>query len=314
MASRKTGGGAPRYGAVEAGGTKFVCAVGGADGAVRKKAVVPTTSPDETVSKVIEFFRAEHRAAPLSSIGLACFGPVELEVRSPQYGFITTPPKPGWSNYDIVGALNKALGLPVGFDTDVNGAALGEYRWGAAQGLDTFVYFTVGTGIGAGGMISGKLMHGLIHPEMGHMFIPQDEARDTFEGGCPFHGGACLEGLASGPAIQKRWGVQAATELPADHPAWDLEAHYLALAFANCVMVLSPQKIILGGGVSKQKHLYPMIREKLRGFLNGYIKHDHILKDNQSYVVEPGCGEESGIRGALALAAQAVPKKERAAA
>ena len=301
---------APLFGGIEAGGTKFVCAAGGPEGAVMKKAVVATTTPDTTMPEVIEFFRSCHRIRPLSAIGLASFGPVDLDPASPTYGYVTTPPKPGWSNYDIVGALKKALGLPIGFDTDVNGAALGEYRWGAARGLDTFIYVTVGTGIGAGGMVSGKLMHGLIHPEMGHMLIPKDP-RDKFEGGCPFHGGMCLEGLASGPAIQKRWG-KPASELPPDHPAWDLQAQYLALAFANCVMVLSPQKIILGGGVSKQKHLYPVIREKLRRLLNGYIKHDKILSDTDSYIVEPGCGEESGIRGALALAEQAFAEKERA--
>ena len=301
------------YGGVEAGGTKFVCAVGGADGKVARKAVIPTTSPDETLPRVIEFFRAIHRGSALSAVGLASFGPVDLDPRSRHYGYITTPPKPGWASVDILGAFKKALGVPVGFDTDVNGAALGEYRWGAAKGLDTFIYVTVGTGIGAGGMVSGKLMHGLIHPEMGHMFIPQDKARDGYAGGCPFHGN-CLEGLASGPAMAKRWGVDSAAELPPDHQAWDLEAHYLALAFANCVMVLSPQKIILGGGVAKQKHLLPMIRAKLRKLLGGYIKHDKILRDTDSYVVEPGCGDEAGIRGSFALAEQALAEKSRSRA
>ena len=311
MSGESTANG-PSFGGIEAGGTKFVCAAGGPGGAVLKKAVVATMTPEKTMAEVIEFFRSCHRVRPLSSIGLASFGPVDLDPRSPAYGTITTAPKPGWSGYDIVGALKKALGLPVGFDTDVNGAALGEYRWGAAQGLDTFIYVTVGTGIGAGGMVSGKLMHGLIHPEMGHMLFPKDPG-DEYEGGCPFHGAMCLEGLASGPAIQKRWG-KPASELPPDHPAWELQAKYLGLAFANCVMVLSPQKIILGGGVSKQKHLYPMIREKMRGFLNGYIKHAKILSETDSYLVEPGCGEESGLRGALALAEQALPKREKSLA
>jgi fructokinase len=291
------------FGGIEAGGTKFICAVGDATGKIGKKTVIPTAAPAETMPQVIEFFQSVHRATPLAAIGLASFGPVDLDATSAHYGYVTTPPKPGWANFNILGAMRKAFDLPIGFDTDVNGAAMGEYRWGAARGLDTFIYVTVGTGIGAGGMVSGKLMHGLIHPEMGHMFVPQDQSRDKFAGVCPFHGN-CLEGLASGPSIEKRWGVGKATELPAEHPAWDLEAQYLALAFANCVLVLSPQQIILGGGVSKNQQLYPKIREKMRAILNGYIKHASILNNGDDYIVAPGLGEQSGICGALALAEQ----------
>jgi fructokinase len=291
------------FGGIEAGGTKFVCAVGGPGGEVERRTVVPTGRPEETLPRVVDFFRSVHRSSPLAALGLASFGPVDLDPGSDRYGRITTPPKPGWADFDIVGSLRGALDVPVGFDTDVNGAALGEHRWGAARGLDSFLYVTVGTGIGAGGMAGGRLMHGLTHPEMGHMRLPQDSSLDPFAGVCPFHGG-CLEGLASGPAIEKRWGVRRATDLPADHPAWDLEARYLGLAFANCVLLLSPQRIILGGGVLGNKTLYAKVRARMLQALNGYVRHDGILKGADGYLVEPGLGGESGIRGALALAEQ----------
>lgn len=289
------------FGGIEAGGSKFVCAVGNSAGKISKKIIIPTTTPDDTLPQVVQFFQSIHANTPLAAIGIASFGPVDLDINSPQYGYITTPPKPGWGHCNIVGAIREAFSIPIGFNTDVNGAAIGEYRWGAAQGLDTFIYVTVGTGIGAGGMVGGKLMEGLIHPEMGHMFIPQDSTKDNFPGVCPFHGN-CLEGLAAGPAMEKRWQINTASDLPENHPAWDLEAHYLGLAFANCVMILSPQKIILGGGVTKSKHLYPKIREKTQRLLNGYIKHEKILQNIDQYIVEPGLGDQSGICGALALA------------
>jgi fructokinase len=293
------------FGGIEAGGSKFVCAVGNATGKIDKKIVIPTSTPDETIPQVIKFFQATNLNKPLSAIGIATFGPVDLDVRSPHYGYVTTPPKPGWKHFNFVGALREAFpNLPIGFDTDVNGAAIGEYRWGAAKGLDTFLYVTVGTGIGAGEMVSGKLVHGLLHPEMGHMFVPHERHQDDFDGVCPFHGD-CLEGLASGPAMQKRWNVKTPSDLPIDHPAWDLEAHYLAYAFANCVLIVSPQKIILGGGVTKRKEIFPKIRDKVQKFLNGYIKHEKILTNIDTFIVEPGLGEQSGICGAIALAEQA---------
>lgn len=297
------------FGGIEAGGSKFICAVGNAQGKIEKKIAIPTSTPDETMPQVVKFFQSIVVNTPLAGIGIATFGPVDLDRKSPQYGYITTPPKPGWGHYNILGALREAFpNMPLGFHTDVNGAAIGEYRWGAAQGLDTFIYVTVGTGIGAGGMVGGKLMEGLIHPEMGHMFIPQDLAKDNFAGVCPFHGN-CLEGLAAGPAMEKRWKIATASDLPDNHPAWDLEAHYLALAFANCVMVLSPQKIILGGGVTKNRSIYAKIREKTRQLLNGYIKHEKILKNIDEYIVEPGLGTESGICGAIALAEKSYLEK-----
>lgn len=297
------------FGGIEAGGSKFICAVGTAMGTITHKIVIPTATPDETLPQVIKFFKSIHINTPLAAIGIATFGPVDLDQESPHYGYITTPPKPGWGYCNILGTIQDAFNIPVGFDTDVNGAAIGEYRWGAAKNLDTFIYVTVGTGIGAGGMVAGKLMHGLIHPEMGHMFIPQDKSKDNFAGICPFHNN-CLEGLASGPAMEKRWDIRTASDLPDKHPAWDLEAHYLALAFTNCVLVLSPQKIILGGGVTKNKQLYPKIRSNMQKLLNSYIKHEKIMQNIDNYVVEPALGKQAGILGAIALAEQCYLKTQ----
>jgi fructokinase len=219
------------------------------------------------------------------------------------FGYITTTPKPGWANVDIVGPIRQAFDIPVGFDTDVNGAALGEHRWGVAQGLDTSVYLTVGTGIGGGGMINGKLMHGLVHPEMGHMPIPHDLHQDPFAGSCPFHGD-CLEGLASGPALEARWGQRAET-MPPEHPAWELEAKYLALAVVSLICTLSPQRIILGGGVMQQAHLFPLIRHQVQQLLNNYVNAPAILEHVDEYIVPPGLGHRAGVKGAIALAQQA---------
>lgn len=293
------------FAGIEAGGTKFVCAVGDVAGNILEKIIIPTTTPEETMTHVIKYFQAINENTPFSALGIATFGPIDLDQKSPLYGYITTPPKPGWGHYNILGTMQKAFDMPIGFDTDVNGAALGEYRWGAAKELDTFIYVTVGTGIGAGGMISGKLMHGLIHPEMGHIFIPHDSKKDKFAGVCPFHGD-CLEGLATGPSIQKRWGVKSALDLPAGHPGWDLEAEYLAYAFANYTLILSPQKIIGGGGVLKHKELFPKIRARVKSLLNGYIKHDMVFNKIDEYIVEPGLGDQSGICGAIALAERAL--------
>jgi fructokinase len=193
--------------------------------------------------------------------------------------------------------------VPIGFDTDVNGAALGEWRWGAAQGLDTFIYLTIGTGIGGGGLVNGKLMHGLLHPEMGHIPLPRDSAVDPFQGGCPFHGD-CFEGLASGPAMEKRWGQKAET-LPPDHPAWDLEAHYIALALQSLICTLSPQRIIIGGGVAQQPQILPLVRQKTQAALNGYVQSPAILEDIDTFIVPPALGGRAGVLGAIALAQQA---------
>lgn len=285
------------YGGIEAGGTKFVCAVGTSPDDLREDRF-QTTTPDETIHRAVEFFHGQRES--VAAIGVGSFGPIDLHRNSPTCGFITTTPKSGWANVDLVGKIQRALNVPVEFDTDVNVAALGEHRWGAAQGLDTFIYLTIGTGIGGGGMASEKLLHGSIHPEMGHICLPHDRARDPFEGICPFHGD-CFEGLASGPAIEKRWGQRAET-LSVGHPAWELEADYIALALMNYVCVLSPQRIILGGGVMERAQLFPMIRRKLSQLLNGYIQAREILERIDDYVVSPMLGNRAGVLGAIALA------------
>ena len=287
-------------GGIEAGGTKFVCAVGTGPDDVRSEIRFPTTTPEETIGRAIAFFEAQAKQTELAAIGISAFGPVDPNPASPTFGFITSTPKPGWTNADLAGAIGRALGLPVGFDTDVNGAALGEYRWGAAQGLDTFLYFTIGTGIGGGGMVGGKLMHGLLHPEMGHMRLPHDWQADPFKGACPFHGD-CFEGMAAGPAMNARWGQPAET-LPADHPAWKLEAHYIALAMANFIVTISPQRIILGGGVMSGPHMFPALRTEVLELLNGYVQSPAILQHIDEYIVPPGLGNRSGVLGAFALA------------
>lgn len=290
----------PLYGGIEAGGTKFVCAVGAGPDDIRAELRFSTTKPDDTLGQAIAFFRHHQSQEPLVAIGVAAFGPLDPDPRSPSFGYITTTPKPGWEQADVVGPLRQALGVPVGFDTDVNGAALGEYRWGAAQGLDTFVYLTIGTGLGGGGMVNGQLIHGLMHPEMGHMIIPHNWDADPYAGFCPYHGD-CWEGLAAGPALEGRWKVRAET-LPPDHPAWKLEAHYLALGLVNIICILSPQRIILGGGVMDQKHLFPLIHNEVYTMLNGYIQAQQILEQMDSYIVPPGLGNRAGVLGAIALA------------
>ena len=287
-------------GGIEAGGTKFVCAVGTGPGDVRSEIRFPTTTPEETIGRAIAFFEEQARQNELAAIGISAFGPVDPNPSSPTFGFITSTPKPGWTNADLAGAVGRALGLPVGFDTDVNGAALGEYRWGAAQGLDTFLYFTIGTGVGGGGMVGGKLMHGLLHPEMGHMRLPHDWQADPFKGVCPFHGD-CFEGMCAGPAMHARWGQPAET-LPADHPAWQLEAHYIALAMSNFIVTISPQRIILGGGVMSNPIVFPAVRSQVLELLNGYVQSPAILQHIDKYIVPPGLGNRSGVLGAFALA------------
>ncbi len=292
------------FGGIEAGGTKFVCAVGNGPDDLREEFRFPTTTPAETLKKAIAYFQAQAKREQLLAVGIASFGPVDPNPNSPTYGYITTTPKRGWPNTDFVGTIQRALQLPVGFDTDVNAAALGEYRWGAGQGLDTLIYLTVGTGIGGGGVINGKLIHGMMHPEMGHVHIPHDKERDPYPGLCPYHQD-CFEGLANGPALAERWG-QSPRTLPQDHPAWTLEAHYIALALVNYILVLSPQRIILGGGVMQQTHLFPKIREQVKNHLNAYLNTPEILEHIDAYIVPPGLGNRSGVLGAIALAADAL--------
>lgn len=293
-------------GGIEAGGTKFVCAVGSGPDDVRAETRFPTTTPEETIGQAIDFFREQREQhGELAALGIAAFGPLDPDPASPTYGYITSTPKPGWTNVDFAGPLARALDLPVAFDTDVNGAALAEGRWGAAQGLDTFIYLTIGTGIGGGAMVGGSLLHGLLHPEMGHVRLPHDRQQDPYPGRCPYHGD-CLEGLASGPAIAARWGQPAET-LPVDHPAWALEAHYLALGLVNFIVTLSPQRIILGGGVMAQAQLFPLVRRRVLELLNGYVQSPRLLEAIDTYIVPPALGRRAGVLGALALARQAGP-------
>ncbi len=288
------------FGAIEAGGTKFVCAVGTGPADLRARTEFPTTLPQETIARAVGWLKEQGQHAPLAAVGIGSFGPIDVNTASPWYGFITTTPKAGWRNTDLVGPIRRALGVRVAFDTDVNAAALGEQTWGAAKGLSTFVYITVGTGIGGGGLVEGRLMHGALHPEMGHMRIAHDWRADPFPGLCPFHGD-CWEGLASGPAIAARWGRQP-EELPPDHPAWPLEARYLALGVANLVCALSPQRIILGGGVMRQAGLLPLIRQMTLELLNGYIQVEAIVQHIDQYIVPPRLGDNAGVLGAMALA------------
>lgn len=290
------------YGGIEAGGTKFVCAVGTGPDEILAETEFGTTSPEETIGRAIAFF--EGQPDPIDAIGIGSFGPVDPDPSSPTFGTITSTPKPGWQDVDIMGQIESALGVPAAFDTDVNAAALGEHRWGAAQGLDTFVYITVGTGIGGGAMVEGNLLHGLVHPEMGHFRIPHDLHHDPFEGICPFHGD-CLEGLAAGPAIEARWG-EPGESLPDDHPAWPLEAHYLALGLVSIICILSPERIILGGGVMERSFLFPMIRSEVQDLLNGYIQARAIIEKIDATIVPPALGGRAGVLGAMALAMRAL--------
>ncbi|MBA3945140.1 MAG: ROK family protein [Herpetosiphonaceae bacterium] len=285
------------YGGIESGGTKWVCAVGSGPDDVVARTSFPTTQPEETLGRALAFFRQQPEIAAL---GIGSFGPVDVHRDSPTWGFVTTTPKPGWTNIDVGGVMQRALGVPVAFDTDVNAAALGEQRWGAAQQLDTFFYLTIGTGIGGGVMGNGRLLHGLLHSELGHMRIPHDRAVDPYPGACPYHGD-CLEGLAAGPALESRWAQRGET-LPPDHPAWTLEAHYLALALVNLICILSPQRIILGGGVMQQPQLFPLLQREVQALLNGYLQVPALLDAIETYLVPPALGDRSGMLGAIALA------------
>lgn len=290
-----------RLGSIEAGGTKFVCAVGNENGEIFERVVFPTKSPHETMENVINFFQGKE----IEAMGVGSFGPISLNPKAEDYGSITTTPKLLWQNYNILKKLKEHFDIPIGFDTDVNVAALGEYTWGGAKGLNSCFYMTVGTGIGAGIIAEGNMIHGLLHPEAGHIIVPR-HPEDNFEGGCPFHK-ICLEGMASGPAIEKRWGKKG-SELPPDHIAWDIEAYYIAVAMVQTILMVSPERIILGGGVMKQTQLFDKIRRKTAELLNGYVKVPAITLDMESYIIPPALGDNAGICGGLALAARELKK------
>ncbi|MDO5415787.1 MAG: ROK family protein [Lachnospiraceae bacterium] len=282
-----------KLGALEAGGTKMVCAIGNENGEIFERISIPTLTPEETMPQMIEYFK-KHQ---VEALGIGCFGPIDLNRQSETYGYITTTPKLAWANYDITGTFAKELGVPVGFDTDVNGSALGESVWGITRGLENSIYITIGTGVGVGVISGGKLLHGMLHPEAGHVMV-KPHPKDTFAGGCPYHG-SCLEGMASGPAIMKRWGKKA-QEMSDVPEVWELEAYYIGQALMNYILVLSPQKIVLGGGVMHQKGLIEQVREEVKKQLNGYINTKE-MENLEDYIVLPSLNDNQGIMGALKL-------------
>jgi fructokinase len=292
------------YAGIEAGGTKFVCAVGSGPGDILEKQVFATRSPDETLKDVIGFFRlAQARHGDLSGLGIGTFGPVNIDPRSPGYGHILDTPKPGWAGTDLLGILGTALKIPVCIDTDVNCALMGEARWGAGKGFRNLVYVTIGTGIGAGVMVEDRILYGASHPEIGHVFVPKSADDQGFAGNCQFHRDPCIEGLVSGPAIKARYGL-AADALSPDHPAWPLVANYIGVLCGNLLLTVAPNRIILGGGVMKQTHLYPLVRSALERNMAGYIDIANASDPATAFLCAPGLGDDSGICGALALAAR----------
>lgn len=280
-------------GALEAGGTKMVCAIGSEKGEILEQLSIPTETPEITVPKLVSFFQGKQ----IEALGIGCFGPIDVDRNSDTYGYITTTPKLAWQNFDMVGTFKRALGVPVGFDTDVNGSALGEFTWGIAKGLHSCIYITVGTGVGVGVIVDGRLVHGMMHPEGGHILLNR-HPEDAYKGHCPFHDN-CMEGLAAGPAIEERWGKKA-IELADRKEVWEMEAYYIAQALVDYVMLLSPQRIILGGGVMHQTQLLPMVRAKFKELLNGYIQTKEI-EDLDSYIVVQSLDDKQGIMGALKL-------------
>lgn len=292
------------FGGIEGGGTKFVCMVATDPQNIVDEIRFPTTTPAETIAQAVQFFQ-KYASQGLAAVGMASFGPVDLDPTSSTYGHVTTTPKPGWAFTDTISQLRQTLGTPVAFDLDVNAAAYGEYYWNAEnRSLDPLVYFTIGTGIGAGVIVHGELVHGLVHPEAGHMRLHHDWKADPYAGHCPYHGD-CFEGLACGPAIQQRWG-QRAEQLPVGHPAWDLEAGYIAQALNNTICGLSPKRIVLGGGVMGHPGLLPLIQQKVRKYLNNYIHSPLITEQIEKYIVLPSLGNRSGVLGAIALAVREV--------
>lgn len=286
------------YGALEAGGTKMVCAVGTEDGKIIDRIQLPTETPDVTIPAIIDYFKDKE----LKALGIACFGPVDLNISSPTYGYITNTPKPGWSNTDIAGTFKKALSVPVGFDTDVAGSLIGEVTYGSSKGLKNVVYITVGTGIGGGVMAEGRILHGMMHPELGHM-VMHIHPEDSYKCRCPFHD-HCLEGLACGLAVEERRGLKG-KDIPDDDKVWEIEAYYLGQAMVNLILTLSPERIILGGGIMHRTFLFDMIRKETKKQLNSYVK-TALLDDINNYIVPASLNDDQGILGCIKLAMEAV--------
>ena len=282
-----------RIGALEAGGTKMVCAVGDENGQILERASIVTENPDKTMPEILEFFRQY----TLDAIGIGTFGPVDLDRTSHTYGYITSTPKISWRNFNLLGSMKREFAVPIGLDTDVNASAIGEASYGITRGLDSSIYITVGTGIGVGVILDGKAVHGMQHPEAGHILLVR-HPEDNYTGRCPYHPN-CLEGLASGPAIEERFGVKAA-ELPGDSLAWEIESFYLAQALVDFTLVYSPKRIVLGGGVMHQKQLFPKIREKYREMLNHYLDTPYV-KDLNNYIVPYSLDDNQGIMGCIRI-------------
>lgn len=282
-------------GSIEAGGTKFICGVGKADLSIVERVSFPTTIPEETIKQVIDFFKQYK----LDGIGIGSFGPIDINPNSKTYGYITNTPKAGWKNFNFVNTLKKEFDVPIAWTTDVNAAAYGEYVAGSAQGLNSCVYYTIGTGIGGGAIFNGKFVEGFSHPEMGHMIV-KPHPKDTYEGTCPYHHD-CLEGMASGTAIEKRNGIKG-NDLTEDHETWQYEAYYIAQAVYNTTLMLSPEKIILGGGVMKQTHLLERIRKEYAALMQEYV----FTPPLEDYIVTPALGDDAGTKGCLALAREMV--------
>lgn len=282
------------YGALEAGGTKMVMAIGNENGEILEQLSIPTETPDITMVKIVDYFKDKK----IEALGVGSFGPIDLDKDSPTYGSITSTPKLAWVNYNIVNELKNALQIPIGFDTDVNASALGEATWGSMKGLGSGIYITIGTGVGVGVYMNGSLLHGMLHPEAGHVLLSK-HPEDTFEGVCPYHPN-CLEGLASGPSIEKRWSKKA-YELKDNTKVWELEAYYIAQGIVNYILTLSPHKIVLGGGVMHQEQLFPLIRKEVARLLNGYVK-TRQMEELDQYIVPASLKGNQGIMGCIQLA------------
>jgi fructokinase len=290
------------FAGVETGGTNIKCIIASDPSHVISEMVFPTLDPEPTLQKVIEFFSVGEKrySIPITSMGIGGFGPLDLDPSSATFGSVTSTPKLAWQNFPLLSKLTQAFSFPVAIDTDVNAALLGETRWGAGIGFTDLVYVTVGTGIGGGILSNGKLIHGLIHPELGHMLIRHDFQVDPFEGFCPFHKD-CLEGLASGASLAARWHTNP-EQLPNNHPAWELEADYLAQMCINLTLTVSPQRIIIGGGVPQHENLLALIRLKFQSLLNSYLVSASLEEKIESYIVPPMLGNRAGIFGTVALA------------
>lgn len=282
------------YGALEAGGTKMVCAIGDENGRIIERISIPTRTPEETIPEIMNYFKGKD----IKALGIGAFGPVDVIKDSATYGHILDTPKLAWRNFDLVGTFQKELNIPIGLDTDVNASCLGEMTFGCGKGLDSVIYITIGTGVGVGVSINGKLLHGMLHPEAGHI-LSVPHPKDTYKGRCPYHGN-CFEGMAAGPAIEERWGKKA-IDLVNENEVWELEAYYIAGALMTYILTYVPRKIILGGGVMHQEQLFPLVHKKVKELLNGYMNTKE-LNDIDNYIVPCSLNDDQGIMGCIQLA------------